>query len=97
LRVDLGLPDSIHAIAPETWTRGEPARNLPGTFELAHLNQVAASSALSTGTAASAGAWAFGEAGAKPVAIRIFAARKLKNHAVDFEAEPEEEFLVQAQ
>lgn len=78
------------------------AQDLRGTFELAHLNQVAASSVLllddvfSTGITASALARVFGKARTKQVSLRIVA-RKLKNHARDFEAEPEGEFAVPAQ
>ena len=96
MQVDLGSLDGMHCIACESFTRNDRAENLRGAFELAHLSQVAASSVLTTGTAASEGARVFGKAGAKPVWVRTVEA-KLRNHAFDFEAEPEEEFLVQAQ
>jgi predicted amidophosphoribosyltransferase len=92
----MGALDGRQGIAGETLTRDERAENIRGAFELAHLNQVAARSVLSTGTTASEGARVFGQAGAKPVWVRTVA-RKLRTHAFDFEAEPEEEFLVQAQ
>jgi hypothetical protein len=97
LSVDQGSVDDRHGIACETLlTRDGRAENIHGAFELAHLNQAAASSVLATGTAASEGTRVFGQAGAKPVWVRTVEG-KLQNPAVDFEAEPEEEFLVQAQ
>jgi len=93
LSVDQG---SQQGIACKTLTRDGRAENIHGAFELAHLNQAATSSVLTTGTAASEGTRVFGKAGAKPVWVRTVEG-KLRNHAVDFEAEPEEEFLVQAQ
>ena len=80
LPVDPGWVDGIDGIAAEALIRDERRENLRGAFELAHLNQVAASSVLSTGTAASEGARGFGIAGAKLLRVRTVA-RKLRNQA----------------
>jgi len=82
LPVDRGSIDGIDGIASETLTPDQRAGNIRGAFELAHLNQVAASSVLSTGTSASEDARVFGKAGGKPAWVRTVA-RKLRNHAVD--------------
>jgi len=101
-----GSLDALSAIAGETCAilrksaSNHPQLERRGAFEVAHLTQVAASAVLgvhdvlATATRASECA-RFGQAGAKQVWIST-AARRLKNYAMDFEAEPEEEFAVQA-
>jgi len=89
-------------IAGETFARPKRAENIPGAFARPHLNQVAASlvllldDVLDIGTSACEWRRVFRKAGAQAVWVRN-AARRWTKHAIDFKAEPEEEFAVQAQ